>query len=126
MGCSVWPSSSQAYVSFSIRSAAMLILLATVWYVRAVLGSELLDAPADPTTTDYPARPEWHTLFLFQWLKAFHGPVAELIGAIAIPGVIILAFFLFPFAHRIVSGRAAHRAAMGLTAIIALAVAYLS
>ncbi len=107
-------------------AAAMLILLATVWYVRAVLGWELLDAPADPTATDYPARPEWHTLFLYQWLKAFHGPVAEVVGAIVIPSVIGLAFLLFPFAHRIVSPRAAHRAAVGLTGVTALAIACLA
>ena len=89
-------------------AAFMLILLATTWYVRTFLGSELLDAPADPTTTEYPARPEWHTLFLYQWLRAFEGPALEVLGAIVIPSAIILTFFLFPFAERIFSQRAAH------------------
>jgi len=103
-------------------AAVMLILLATTWYVHTVLGSELLDAPADPTATDYPARPEWHTLFLYQWLKAFEGPVLEIIGAIVIPSVIGLAFLLFPFAERIFSPRAAHRLAIGLTTVVVLSV----
>ncbi|MBX3225167.1 MAG: cytochrome bc complex cytochrome b subunit, partial [Labilithrix sp.] len=33
-----------------------------------------LDAPADPSS-DYPARPEWYFLALFQLLKYFHGPL---------------------------------------------------
>ena len=32
-----------------------------------------LDAPADPGRSDYPARPEWYFLSLFQMLKLFPG-----------------------------------------------------
>ncbi|MEK7757846.1 MAG: cytochrome c, partial [Planctomycetota bacterium] len=81
---------------------------------------ELLDAPADPTATNYPALPECHTLFLYQWLKAFQGPVFEIVGAIVIPSVIYLAFFLLPFAERILSQLAAHRLAIGLTTVVVL------
>ena len=103
-------------------AAVMLVLLATAWYVHAVLGTELLDAPADPTATDYPARPEWHTLFLYQWLKAFQGPVLEVVGAIVIPSAIVLAFFFLPFAERILPPRAAHRSAIGWTTLVVLSV----
>jgi len=102
-------------------AVTMLFVVTTTWYVRAVLGSQLLDAPADPTAADYPARPEWHTLFLYQWLKAFEGPVLEVVGAIVIPSVIVLAFFLFPFAGRIFSPLAVHRFAIGLAAAVILA-----
>ena len=42
-----------------------------------------LDAPADPSS-DYPARPEWYFLGLFQLLKYFKGS-QELIGTVVIP-----------------------------------------
>jgi ubiquinol-cytochrome c reductase cytochrome b subunit len=43
-----------------------------------------LDAPADPGTATYPARPEWYFLFLFQLLKYFEGP-QEIIGTVVVP-----------------------------------------
>jgi ubiquinol-cytochrome c reductase cytochrome b subunit len=49
-----------------------------------------LDAPADPATDSYPARPEWYFLFLFQLLKYFEGS-QEIIGTVIIPnGVLVL------------------------------------
>lgn len=69
-------------------------------YARFGLHTELLGAPADATTTDYPARPEWHTLFLYQWLKLFEGPWAEMVGAILIPGLVGLVFVMFPWLDR--------------------------
>ena len=44
-----------------------------------------LDAPADPAS-DYPARPEWYFLSLFQLLKYFEGPL-EIVGTMVIPGI---------------------------------------
>ena len=44
-----------------------------------------LDAPADPSE-QYPARPEWYFLFLFQLLKYFKGEM-EIIGTMVIPGL---------------------------------------
>ena len=41
------------------------------------------------------ARPEWYFLFLFQFLKYFQGN-SEIIGAIVIPGVVMLLLFLMP------------------------------
>ncbi len=46
-----------------------------------------LDAPADPAS-DYPARPEWYFLALFQLLKYFKGAL-EPVGAIGIPTLAI-------------------------------------
>lgn len=53
-----------------------------------------LDAPADPST-EYPARPEWYFLFLFQLLKYFKGD-QEIIGTMVIPGAIAFGLFLLP------------------------------
>ncbi len=61
---------------------------------RDGLGANL-DAPADPETQGYPARPEWYFLFLFQLLKYFEGP-DFLIGALVIPNGAMLLLFLLP------------------------------
>jgi ubiquinol-cytochrome c reductase cytochrome b subunit len=53
-----------------------------------------LDAPADPSS-DYPARPEWYFLALFQLLKYFHGPL-ELVGTVVLPSVIGAYLFALP------------------------------
>ena len=59
------------------------------------LGAEL-GAPADPAHSYSAARPEWYFLFLFQMLKYFPGE-SEIIGALVIPGVVMLVMFLMPF-----------------------------
>lgn len=61
---------------------------------KAGLGANL-DAPADPQTEGYPARPEWYFLFLFQLLKYFPGD-QFLIGAAIIPNGAFLLLFLLP------------------------------
>lgn len=57
-----------------------------------------LDAPADPSS-DYPARPEWYFLGLFQLLKYFHGPL-EIVGTVVLPGIIALYLFALPLIDR--------------------------
>jgi ubiquinol-cytochrome c reductase cytochrome b subunit len=54
-----------------------------------------LDAPADPGTASYPARPEWYFLFLFQLLKYFQG-TQEIIGTIVIPNGVMLLLAILP------------------------------
>ncbi len=54
-----------------------------------------LDAPADPLTEGYPARPEWYFLFLFQLLKYFEGDKI-LIGTVAIPNGVVVLLCLLP------------------------------
>ena len=51
-------------------------------------GGANLDAPADPSSADYPARPEWYYLSLFQMLKYFPGS-REVIGTIVIPSALL-------------------------------------
>jgi ubiquinol-cytochrome c reductase cytochrome b subunit len=61
---------------------------------RDGLGANL-DAPADPLTEGYPARPEWYFLFLFQLLKYFEGEYF-LIGALVIPNGVAVLLALLP------------------------------
>lgn len=113
------------------RSLAFLIVLAGLvllaWYRHTILGDELLDAPADAGATDYPARPEWHTLFLFQWLKYFAGSVdLEVVGAVMVPNIIIVIFVALPFLQRFFRPHTAHRIALTFTLVIGLGAAWLS
>ncbi|HEX4129838.1 MAG TPA: cytochrome b N-terminal domain-containing protein [Pirellulales bacterium] len=63
-----------------------------------MLGADL-GAPADPANQYSAARPEWYFLFLFQFLKYFHGE-SEFYGAIVIPGVLMGVLFLMPIVGR--------------------------
>src|SRR5262249_19623903 len=51
--------------------------------------------PADRDTANYPARPEWYFLFLFQLLKYFPGEYA-IYGTVIIPNGVMLALVLLP------------------------------
>ncbi|MSQ94402.1 MAG: cytochrome bc complex cytochrome b subunit [Gemmataceae bacterium] len=57
-------------------------------------GAEL-DAAADRDTANYPARPEWYFLALFQLLKYFKGEYA-IIGTVVIPNGAMLLLALLP------------------------------
>lgn len=65
----------------------------------AHLGAHLT-APADPSNKFSAARPEWYFLFLFQFLKFFHGEDAERIGALYVPGAVMGVLFLMPILGR--------------------------
>jgi ubiquinol-cytochrome c reductase cytochrome b subunit len=58
-----------------------------------------LDAPADASAEEYPARPEWYFLPLFQLLKYFKGH-QEVLGTILIPNGIILLLAILPLLGR--------------------------
>jgi ubiquinol-cytochrome c reductase cytochrome b subunit len=58
-----------------------------------------LGSMADPTDTRYIPRPEWYFLFLFETLKIFQGPL-EVLGAVVLPNLGIVALFLVPFLDR--------------------------
>jgi ubiquinol-cytochrome c reductase cytochrome b subunit len=66
------------------------------------LGSQLgaeLGAPANPAESYAAARPELYFLFLFQILK-YLSAFPPVIGAVAVPGLILLSLFLMPFVGR--------------------------
>ena len=59
-------------------------VVGVVIYLVLAEGGANLDAPAEPSSADYPARPEWYFLSLFQMLKLFPGN-REVVGTIVIP-----------------------------------------
>jgi ubiquinol-cytochrome c reductase cytochrome b subunit len=78
---------------------ACLAVLAAILVIIISQHGARLGPPADPTNNFSAARPEWYFLFLYQFLKYFPGDV-EAIGAIWIPGAVILLIFLMPFIGR--------------------------
>jgi len=88
------------------------------------LGADL-GAPADPASQYSAARPEWYFLFLFQFLKLFsgYGERGELMGAIVIPGAVMLLLFLMPLVGRWKLG---HRFNIGLIFCLLLGVVLLT
>jgi ubiquinol-cytochrome c reductase cytochrome b subunit len=81
------------------RSAivALVTICVAFAFTGAVHGARL-EAPADPLS-DYPARPEWFLLTLFQLRKLFHGPL-EFPGISVVPGLVALYFVLLPWIDR--------------------------
>lgn len=81
-------------------------------------GGAPLDAPADPASPDYPARPEWFFRFLFQMLKSFPGRF-EWVGSIAIPGALMTTLALLPLLDKVLPSRMLHFFACSLAFAIA-------
>jgi ubiquinol-cytochrome c reductase cytochrome b subunit len=77
-----------------------------------------LDAPADPSSSDYPARPEVYFLPLYQMLKLFPGN-REVIGTFVIPNALLLVLLLLPFLDRVLPHRLAHFLACGFVFVVA-------
>ncbi|MDR3639675.1 MAG: cytochrome b N-terminal domain-containing protein [Isosphaeraceae bacterium] len=101
-----WPEQSfrDALAGFSV--------LAIVSTLVIVFHGGPLDAPADPSSADYPARPEWYFLWLFQMLKHFPGD-REYIGTLIIPMSIMAVMCAIPLFDRILPSRLAHFLACG-------------
>jgi ubiquinol-cytochrome c reductase cytochrome b subunit len=84
-------------------------------------GGTTLDAPADPSSADYPARPEWYFLSLFQMLKMFPGRI-EVVGTFVIPSCLALLLASLPLWDRVLPGNLAHFLARGFVfAVVACA-----
>ena len=84
-----------------------------------------MDAPADPASSDYPARPEWYFLSLFQMLKLFKG-TQEIIGTFVIPTALVVVMMLLPFFDRVLPRRFAHFLACGLVFAVVGGAGYLT
>ncbi len=101
---------------------ACLVVLGIVMALAVGLGAEL-GAPADPANNYNAARPEWYFLFLFQFLKLFHGETEEVIGAIIVPAGVMLLLALMPLVGR---WRWGHRANVTLLLVLLAATAGLA
>ena len=75
-------------------------------------GGASLDAPADASSADYPARPEWFYLCLFQMLKYFPGN-REIIGTMVIPSSLMFVLLILPLLDRVFPRKFAHFLACG-------------
>jgi ubiquinol-cytochrome c reductase cytochrome b subunit len=71
-------------------SAALL-----VGYMTNKLHGPSLDAPADPAS-DYPARPEWYLMWLYEVRRHVHGPL-EFWGTLGVPLAMGLLFVALPW-----------------------------
>jgi ubiquinol-cytochrome c reductase cytochrome b subunit len=91
-------------------AVACLAVLATVLFLVIRTRGADLAAPADPSEPYAAARPEWYFLFLFQLLKYFPGGT-EVLGAIILPTLTLLAVFAMPFLGK---WRLGHRFNLGL------------
>lgn len=99
--------------------AAVLVVVAVVFGLTWREHGAPLDAPADPSS-EYPARPEWYFLALFQLLKYFHGPL-EIVGTVVLPGVLGAYLFFLPLLDR-KKGTAARGRAMVLIPLALIAI----
>jgi ubiquinol-cytochrome c reductase cytochrome b subunit len=82
-----------------LRNAGIAFVAVCALFALAGLGHGApLDAPADPMS-DYPARPEWFLLSLFQLRKFFHGAL-EFWGISLVPGAVVGYLVLLPWIDR--------------------------
>lgn len=75
-----------------------------------------LEAPADPAS-QYPARPAWFFLWLFELRKYFLGP-REIIATAVIPASVAAVMILIPFLDRVFPTRFAHFLACAFTFVV--------
>ena len=107
----------------ALRDAvACLAVMAAVLLLVALSGGPALGAPADPSEPYAAARPEWYFMFLFQWLKYFPAGM-EVLGAVAIPGLVLGFVALMPLLGR---WRLGHRFNLGLGAAVLTGAALLT
>ena len=97
-------------------AAVLLVLLVLVGVTLWSHGANL-EAPADASVSDYPARPEWYFLALFQMLNHFESPY-EVIGTHILPGILFLFFFSLPLLDRILPGRVVYGSACAVLGLV--------
>src|SRR5262249_58793313 len=109
---------------FKDTIASVAVIGVVIVLVVAERGANL-DAPADPASADYPARPEWYFLSLFQMLKLFPGS-REIIGTIVIPTALLVVMLLLPLFDRLLPRKSAHFLACGFVFAVVGAAGYLT
>lgn len=101
-------------------SFAFLVLLVLICGFVWWEGGAEFGAPADPTEAYKAARPEWYFLFLFQLLKKFK---SEFVGAIVVPGLMMLFLFALPIIGR---NRIGHLLNVGMIVLLICGAVYLT
>jgi ubiquinol-cytochrome c reductase cytochrome b subunit len=76
---------------------AVSVALLIGWMTNKAHGAPL-DAPADPQS-DYPARPEWYLMWLFELRRHLHGS-AELWGTAGVPALLFVLFAGLPWVEK--------------------------
>lgn len=114
-----WP--KQVFMDMAASFVVFGILVALVLWE----GGANLDAPADPSSENYPARPEWYFLSLFQLLKKFPGKL-EILGTMVVPGAIMTVLFLLPLLDRVLPRKFAHFLACAFIFAVVGAAGYLT
>ena len=106
-------------------SVASVVVFGTIVALVLSEGGANLDAPAEPSSSEYPARPEWYFLALFQLLKYFPGK-QEMIGTIVIPTAILVVMLLIPLFDRVLPRGLAHFLACGVVFALVGGAGYLT
>jgi ubiquinol-cytochrome c reductase cytochrome b subunit len=112
-----WP--RQAFYQMAAAFAVLGVLVA----LTLAYHGYSLDAPADPSSDDYPARPEWYFFPLNQLLKVFQG--RELIATMVIPGGVVAGLLLLPLLEKLLPRRLGHVAACSFVLTVAAGAGYL-
>jgi ubiquinol-cytochrome c reductase cytochrome b subunit len=108
------------YPEQAFRDTIAIFISFAVLFVLAVAVRVPLERIADPTDTTYIPRPEWYFLFLFQLLRLMEGPL-EMVGAVILPALAVLALVLVPFLDRRRVVKATQRTtALGVAALAAV------
>jgi len=97
----------------------VLLVLGAVAAVTTATQGVGLDSPAEPDR-DYPARPEWFLLAMYQLRKMMPGPW-EVVATVVIPGAVTTLLFALPFLDRKPSRRVRHRVAWIAPVLLVLA-----
>ena len=113
-----WPRS--AFLNLALASATLLVVIG---FAVANHGYTL-DAPADAASDDYPARPEWYFLPLYQLLRVFQG--REIIATVLLPTAVAVGLLVLPILDRVVSRRLTRIAAETFLVTVLLASGYLT
>lgn len=94
--------------------ASLIVLGVMIGLVLWEHGADL-DAPADPSSAEYPARPEWYFLSLFRLLSfpQFSGK-NEVLGTIVVPSAVLFVLFVLPLLDKVLPKGVAHFLACGL------------
>lgn len=83
----------------AFQAVLVMLLVFTVLVLLAVFSPPPHESVARPADTSYIPRPEWYFLPLFEMLKFFPGKL-EVVGAVIVPALAVLALLLLPFFDR--------------------------